>query len=230
MDPATRKKRQKDRESAGGGNGNGMITSCDREWVEGLLYCHSRMNANTNKILEVGSFAYALIELLIERGLISIEEIDRKKEEVFRRLKKKYSERGMGVAVLKDDRDKYTFGEEMRINCASRIHLCQAVCCRLSFALSKQDVEEGKVWWEPGQPYMIAKGSMGYCRHLDPDHSTCTIYGSRPLACRAYDCRNDQRIWLDFDNMILNPNLEDLFQQMPSERNNSMDHQSEKGL
>ena len=46
-----------------------------RDWLEGFLYCHSRMNANTNKILEVGSFAYALIELLMEKELSRLAKI-----------------------------------------------------------------------------------------------------------------------------------------------------------
>jgi len=39
------------------------------EIAEGLLYTHSRANSNTAKLLEVSSFAYAVIELLAEKRL-----------------------------------------------------------------------------------------------------------------------------------------------------------------
>ena len=44
------------------------LTPVDRdlrqEVAEGLLYAHSRLNANTGKTLEAASFLYALVELL----------------------------------------------------------------------------------------------------------------------------------------------------------------------
>ena len=40
------------------------------------LYTHSRLNANTSRTLEAMSFLYALIELLEEKGLITIAELD----------------------------------------------------------------------------------------------------------------------------------------------------------
>jgi Fe-S-cluster containining protein len=33
----------------------------------------------------------------------------------------------------------------------------------------------------------------------------CTIYERRPGACRAYDCRNDRRVWLDFEARVPAP-------------------------
>jgi hypothetical protein len=176
-----------------------------RDWLEGFLYCHSRMNANTNKILEVGSFAYALIELLVDKGLICLEELDARKLEVFGRLKHKFTERGMGVAVLNDDRNKYTCGASKAVDCFNRLRVCKAVCCRLGVALSRQDVEEGRLLWDPGQPYMIATDDNGYCRHIDRETLTCTARDFRPIACREYDCRHDKRVWADYDNMILSP-------------------------
>src|SRR6266550_5058714 len=65
--------------------------------AEGLMYSHSRENANTSKVLEVASFSYALIELLMERGLISVEELDERKRKVGERLAEKFAEKGMGV-------------------------------------------------------------------------------------------------------------------------------------
>src|SRR5262245_50241392 len=65
------------------------LESLRDEVAGGFLYAHSRANANSNKLLEVASFSYALIELLNERGLITIEELDERKDQVHKRLAEK---------------------------------------------------------------------------------------------------------------------------------------------
>jgi Fe-S-cluster containining protein len=188
------------------------------ELAQGLLYLHSRTNANTSKTLEVASFAYALIELLAERGIISITQLDERKKLVGQRLVELFVQKGMGVALTKEEQDKYTYQNEVRIDCENRVHLCRASCCRLRFALSLQDVEEGGVKWDLGQPYMIRQGPDGYCHHFERQAQCCGIYNSRPVVCRGYDCRHDKRIWLDFDNKIVNPDLDRIFEQAAQER------------
>jgi Fe-S-cluster containining protein len=183
-----------------------------QEIVGGLLYCHDRANTNTGKVLEVTSFAYALIELLTEKGLLTIEELDVRKKIVGKRLAEKLKENGMGVMLQQEQIDKYQFPGGVKIDCENRVHLCKAACCRMDFALSKQDVEEGIVKWELSRPYLIAKDQGGYCRHLDRCASRCAVYQHRPVPCRGYDCRNDKRIWEDFEQKIINPDLEKVFQ------------------
>lgn len=102
--------------------------------------------------------------------------------------------------------DKYSFGDEVKIDCENRVHLCRAACCRLRFPLSKQDLEDG-VEWDKNAPYMNRREDDGYCYHLNRDDARCSIWTQRPLICRAFDCRDDHRIWLDFDNKIVNPGL-----------------------
>lgn len=189
-----------------------------QEVAGGLLYCHSRLNANTSKLLESASFLYALVELLTEKGLVGLEELEDKKREVAERLLESFLDKGMGVAMQEDERDKYTFDETVEIDCENRVHLCKAACCRMSFALSQQDVEEGVVKWDLGRPYLIAQDADGYCRHLDRKTSCCTIRDQRPLPCRGYDCRKDKRVWTDFEQMIINPDLDRLFDQAETER------------
>ena len=181
------------------------------EVAEGLRYTHNRANSNTAKLLEVSSFAYAAIELLAEKGLIDIEVLDRKKKEIAGRLVQKFQQEGIGAAYQDPEHDKYTFESSVEIDCESRLHLCKAACCRLRFALSHQDVDEGIVQWEFAHPYFIAHGEDGYCSHLDRDHMNCTVHQNRPVPCRAYDCRKDQRIWSDFEQRIVSPELDKLF-------------------
>ena len=182
-----------------------------RDWwaevAEGLLYTHSRLNANTKKTLEAASFLYALVELLDEKGLIAIKELDERKQVVGQRLVEQLRQNGSGVVLQDPEYDKYGFGQEVTLDCARRIHVCRAACCRLPFALSKQDIREGIVHWELGQPYMIAHDGNGTCCHLDPETRRCTIWEHRPVPCRGFDCRKDKRIWLDYENGTLRPEV-----------------------
>ncbi len=178
-----------------------------QEVAEGFLYTHARLRENSQAALEAASFLYGLIELLNEKGLIAIEELDQRKRAVADRLARKNREKGIGVLLQEPEYDKYSFAGGVRIDCENRVHLCKAACCRLPFALSKQDIREGVVHWDLGQPYIIAQDSAGYCTHLDRGCHRCTVHEHRPVPCRAYDCRKDNRIWLDFENKIINPNI-----------------------
>ena len=181
------------------------------EVVEGLRYVHYQLGANTGKVLEVSSFLYALTELLIERSIITEEELNERKIAVAERLVKKFKELGMGAAFQEKEQDKYGFND-VQIDCEGRRQLCKAACCKLSFALSRQDIEEGFVKWDLGHPYMIAKEEDGYCGHLDKMTYRCKIWENRPVPCRAFDCRADKRIWLDFEKIIINPELPEIFE------------------
>lgn len=183
------------------------------EVASGLMYAHGRDNANTSKVLEVASFSYALIELLMERGVISVEELDERKRQVGQRLSEKFAEKGMGVALTNDEQDKYAYEGSVQIDCENRIALCRGACCRLSFALTVQDLEEGSVKWDFGRPYMIRHDEDGYCHHVERTTKHCGVYEQRPVVCRAYDCRKDTRIWEDFENRVVSPTLENLFPQ-----------------
>ena len=180
-----------------------------QEVAGGLRYMHTRANANTGKLLEVASFTYAAIELLAEKGLLEIADLDERKAAVAERLVKKFTEDGMGAAYQDPEFDKYSFDKTVEIDCANRLDICKAACCRLRFALSRQDVKEGIVQWEFSHPYFIAHGADGYCRHLD--RQRCSIHQNRPVPCRGYNCRNDKRIWSDFDKKLLSPEFEKLF-------------------
>lgn len=102
--------------------------------------------------------------------------------------------------------DKYQI-EGADIDCAARIHLCQARCCSFTFPLSPQDLDEGGVRWDVEDPYMIRHDEDGYCSHLDRGTLGCTIHQRRPATCRQYDCRQDPRVWVDFEARVPAPPL-----------------------
>jgi len=179
-----------------------------KEVADGLFYTHMRLSQSTHRMLESSAFLYSLIEILCEKGLISIEELDERKKSVAERLAEQLKEKGLGVMLQESDEDKYSFQGEVQIDCENRIPLCLASCCRLRFALSKQDVYEGVLRWSLGQPYLIAHDKDGYCTHMERGSCRCTVRANRPVPCRAYDCRNDKRIWTDFENKVVNPNIQ----------------------
>ncbi len=178
-----------------------------QEVTKGLLYNHIRINLITAKNIEVSSFLYALIEILNEKGLLTIEELDERKKEVAERLVKKFVESGMGLMYQDPEEDKYAFENESFVDCRSRLHACRAICCKLPFALSRQDVNEGIVRWEFGKPYLIAHGEDGYCVHLDRTTFQCAVREHRPVPCRGFGCQDNDRwhVWADYDKMILDP-------------------------
>ena len=90
------------------------------------------------------------------------------------------------------------------IDCAALFPICRARCCKLNVELSVQDVEEGELRWQLWEPYLLEKADDGHCSYLGADGG-CTTYHNRPLACRAFDCRGDRRIWRDFENKIPAP-------------------------
>ena len=182
-----------------------------REAMSGFLYTHNRANSNTSGVLETASFLYALIELLQEKGLLTIEELDTRKDVVAKRMQKRFLDKGMGMHLQEPEQDKYKTEGLVEIDCAARVHLCKGVCCRLWFPLSMQDVDEGEVRWDMREPYIIAQDDEGYCKHLNRSNGHCGVYKCRPLPCRVFDCREDNRIWLDFENKVINPNLDDMF-------------------
>jgi hypothetical protein len=110
---------------------------------------------------------------------------------------------GPGIA-LRIDGEGRTPGDYIPVNCSERLHICQAVCCRLHFALSAEEVEAGQIKWDLGAPYYIRHEATGCCHHLDRDSKGCSVYEQRPGVCRQYSCARDERIWVDFAGMVLN--------------------------
>ena len=188
-----------------------LLGELRKEIVAGLQYTHSRANANTSRALETATFLYAVIEVLTEKGTLTIEELDERKDKIADRVEKRFLSKGMGVVLQEPEQDKYAFQSEAHVDCENRVHLCKAACCRMIFPLSRQDIAERIVMWDLESPYLIAQTEDGYCRHLDQTGCKCSVREHRPIPCRAYDCRDDPRVWSDFANYVINPDLDKLF-------------------
>jgi hypothetical protein len=204
-----------------GSNGTGsMASGSDGPWpdgvgpsgaelVAGLAHSHDRANANTAEIHRANATVGALAALLVERGVIAQGDLEQRQRAIVQSLRQEYLGRGMGVVLQETETSKYDVEEAPKIDCASRLPLCRGACCRLSFALTAEDVEEGIVRWDLRRPYVVAHGADGRCVHQEAGTCRCSIYAQRPATCRTYDCRRDRRIWLDFERRIPNPGLDD---------------------
>jgi Fe-S-cluster containining protein len=143
-----------------------------------------------------------LIDVLIQKGITIPEELSKAASDVRSEMFEKGEQAHTGVGLRIDDAQNDQ--PVVAVNCNERMHICQAVCCKLQFALSVPEIESGDIKWDLGKPYFIRHETSGYCTHLHAEKKCCSVYDNRPQVCRKYSCANDTRIWKDFDKMELN--------------------------
>ena len=179
------------------------VNPLQQDLERGLRFAHVMMSINQFEGREGTIYARALAELLVSKGAIGKDEL----ETMMAQVRQQVEALPAPKVMLSKSEDKYRCQYLTLIDCASRIHLCKARCCTFDFYLTDQDLDEGTVRWDYGRPYWIRKEEDGYCAHCEPRTWRCRIHPYRPYVCRAYDCRKDQRVWLDFERMIPNPKL-----------------------
>jgi hypothetical protein len=171
---------------------------------------YDRIRASGALLLSANVNVHALMELLVAKGVITPEELESYRGRLAAQIKDEHVARNLGVVIDEVQTSKYDIpAEELpQIDCAERLPLCKAACCRLRWALGEEDLEEGVVQWELRRPYLNrVEEPDGWCVHCHPETKACGIYEQRPRVCRTYDCRNDDRIWVDFEQRIINPDL-----------------------
>jgi Fe-S-cluster containining protein len=173
----------------------------DDDVESGLRFLHMVSMQGRADLQENRATLYALLEELVEAGVLDLAKLESRRE-VARVLENERVERLWRVR-LSDDSDKYAPRPLPDIDCRALLPLCKARCCKMVFTLSAQDLDERVVKWDYGRPYLI-KQSEGRCVHQDAAGG-CGVYEQRPLTCRTYDCRNDKRVWIDFDKRIPAP-------------------------
>ena len=104
-----------------------------------------------------------------------------------------------GISLRVDDVNAV----KTEVDCLSRLPICKAICCKLSFPLNAEEVEGGDIKWDLGRPYYIRQDNEGWCCNRGKE-GKCGIYEGRPGVCKTYTCEGDERIWKDFKGRILN--------------------------
>lgn len=179
------------------------LARVERQIERGNLFTHTIVSQNADRIHETESFLYGVIDVLIKKGILTQDEVMKGAAKVRQEMEEKGQTIGPGIA-LRIEGDSTKQDDSVPINCSERLHICRAVCCRLHFALTAEEVESGQIKWDLGEPYYIRHERTGCCHHLDPNSRVCSVYENRPGVCRQYSCAQDGRIWKDFEKMILN--------------------------
>jgi Fe-S-cluster containining protein len=149
----------------------------------------------------------ALVDLLVAKGVISAREFTERVQMAAPVQAKR--EEGLAFPMLGEMIDKYQI-ETPDIPCAELLPICRAACCNLTFSLTLQDLDEGVVRWNYALPYRVRQlPESGKCIHFVTGKG-CSIYERRPAVCRSYDCRQDKRIWKDYENRIPSDTLANL--------------------
>ncbi len=106
-------------------------------------------------------------------------------------LMEKMMEMGIGSVYCQEDEGL----TDAEVDCEAYISLCKAKCCTFRFALTKEEVEKGRIKYNVKRPFFIERDADGYCNYIERHTLKCTIWEERPIRCRRYDCREDPNVW-----------------------------------
>jgi Fe-S-cluster containining protein len=174
----------------------------------GLRFLHEMVMQTKSHLVQLTATVNAMAETLITSGQMPLDAYQQRRHlTVVRENQRAESEDTL--VQIGDVEDKYTLEGLPDIDCEARMHLCRGRCCSYVFPLTVQDLNERVVRWEYARPYQIAHAENGYCVHNEEGTHRCTVYKHRPATCRTYDCRKDERVWIDFEKRIPRP-LSDL--------------------
>lgn len=138
----------------------------DKDVFMGFHETYRRIGESSTTSIESYANSVALAELLISKGIVGMDELDRRRREVERRMVQQQTETRTTVQLGDGPPDKYDEETTVKIDCSQRLHLCRAACCRLRFALTEQDIHEGSVEWEITEPYLNRQREDGYWHPL----------------------------------------------------------------
>jgi len=170
---------------------------------DALRFLHAMAMQGQVELDRIDAVLAALIKTLLESKRLDPARVEQLLPAAAARLEARAA--GEVAVEIGPALDKYAVASPADLDCASLLPLCGGRCCRLTFALSFQDLDEGQVRWNYRRPYSIRQRDDGLCVHADPINHGCGVYAARPATCRRYDCRKDPRIWDDFERRIPAP-------------------------
>jgi Fe-S-cluster containining protein len=178
------------------------VRELERQVERGNLFAHAALNAQATRANRVEAVVNGLAELLVQLDVVRAEDVVAAAERTHRDMADAGQQAAVDVAIRTDGPAPTVPAEA--IDCEARLPVCKAVCCRLRFALTVEEIESGPVKWDLGRPYFNRHGPDGYCHRIDGETLGCTVYEERPTPCRQYSCAGDSRIWKDFEAMEIN--------------------------
>lgn len=177
-------------------------TDVDRQLERSGIRTQALFNRTFDRLSELEAILLGLVDVLAKRGLVDEGDLAPAAQQVEEAIAARDEARDHAVA-LRDDRVTATRPETF-VDCAARMPVCKAVCCKLSVTLSGPEVESGTFRWDLGRPYQLRREADGRCTHQVRETGGCGVYADRPRPCRQYTCATDPRIWSDFEKVELN--------------------------
>jgi Fe-S-cluster containining protein len=190
------------------GNGSQPVDQLERQVVRASQFTQASLGQLADRLSAIEMYLNDLVEALRLQGVVTTESIVEDEAESadedpcqLTLTDRQAVVQWPGIA-FRDDSDETapSLGE---VDCEARMSICHAVCCKLNFALTPEELDTG-IKWDLGFPYFIRHEANGYCSHNDVGTGGCNVYADRPAVCRRYSCANDTRIWKDFEAMVLN--------------------------
>lgn len=211
-------------ELSSAGDRDEVLEELERQVERGSMFTQASLDRIVSRMQDTESFVNELVDVLRARGVLQDEDLSEPVPDGEFPGPKVEALEGQVVDVTGWDDPDSPVGSLLAgqwpsiayrlesadipngppVNCAERMHVCHAVCCKLNFALTLGEVDAGKVKWDLGYPFLLRHNAEGKCVHNDKETGGCRVYEDRPGVCRRYSCVNDKRIWKDFDNMVLN--------------------------
>jgi hypothetical protein len=179
------------------------VAGLERQLGRDSVRTQSLFNRTFERMSELERLLLGLVDVLVARGLVSEREIEPAARAIGEELAGRSEDRDHAV-ILRNDSEEQAARPEVFVDCAARMPVCHAVCCKLTVQLSADEVEGGQVKWDLGRPYVLRREADGRCTHQDRSTGFCGVYDERPKPCRQYSCANDRRIWRDFEGWVLN--------------------------
>ena len=178
------------------------VHDLERQVERGNLFAHTVLTEQAARANKTEALLHGLADLLIRNDVISAEDLLAAVDTTGRQIADAGGRAKVDVAIRVDGDAPEVSADE--IDCEARIPYCKAVCCRMRWALTVEEIEQGPMKWDLGRPYFNRHNAEGYCEQIDPETHGCHIYEDRPSPCRQFSCKGDDRIWKDFDAMVIN--------------------------
>lgn len=139
-----------------GNNGsfqNSRVDKLDRQAERGAFYVQETFSRFADKINEIQAVLQVVMDALIQHGVLEPAKTSHLIDEVFQKISQNKEGLHPEIALRVDQENV----QIELVNCEERLHICKAVCCKMDFALSTQEVESGKIKWDLGRPYFIRR-------------------------------------------------------------------------
>ena len=160
---------------------------------------HAREAATS---FETGATLEAIVQLLIDKGLIARDEFMTARDAAAERIAGHQQRSWVGPWLTVIDETQEAKPAKL-VDCETRHPTCQAACCTFyKVILTEGEVRGGALLWDLGAPYSLPRGPSGHCAYLDRESLKCTVWQDRPFVCRGYSCESDREIWADFEKVI----------------------------